>query len=314
MTTIPLGAINKKTGEYVYPRIANKIDEYSCPECHKDLIICQGNIRVHHFRHKIDAINPCHHYSNPTESQIHKDAKILLKTLLEKNVNISFIRNCPTCKNDDEFEIPPITESSSIQLEHRFDYNGLKIADVAYIDNGEILCIFEIYHTHKTDKENRPEPWFEIDALSIINIANTTQSNTLKIKCIRNKKCDECIKNYTCNGYGECLLQTNYENNYIKNKDFICSYNCKPKKCDTLYCNNIRPQWVLNCTSGICHNCDMGIEPLRHIFLIVPFSQKNEVKRYGAKFCNYYKKWFIMSDNKNKDHLLKKFKEWICNY
>ena len=78
MTTIPLGAINKKTGEYVYPRIANKIDEYSCPECHKDLIICQGNIRVHHFRHKVDSTEQCHHYNAPTESQIHKDAKLLL--------------------------------------------------------------------------------------------------------------------------------------------------------------------------------------------------------------------------------------------
>jgi len=88
MTTIPLGAINKKTGEYVYPKIANKNDEYYCPDCNKDLIICKGNIRVHHFRHKVDSINPCNHYSNPTESQIHKDAKLLLKSILEKNLKI----------------------------------------------------------------------------------------------------------------------------------------------------------------------------------------------------------------------------------
>ena len=35
---IPLGAINKKTREYVYPKNANKKDEYCCPECDKDLI------------------------------------------------------------------------------------------------------------------------------------------------------------------------------------------------------------------------------------------------------------------------------------
>jgi hypothetical protein len=28
MATIPLGAVNKKTGEYVYPKIANKTDFY----------------------------------------------------------------------------------------------------------------------------------------------------------------------------------------------------------------------------------------------------------------------------------------------
>jgi len=195
MTTIPLGAINKKTSEYIYPKIANKIDEYSCPECNKDLIICQGNIRVHHFRHKVDSINPCHHYSNPTESQIHKDAKLLLKTLLENNVNLSFIRKCCKCKNDEEFEIPPITDTSSIKLEYRFEYNNSsKIADVAYIDNREIICIFEIFHTHKTKSENRYEPWFEIDALSFIKNVNDINLSTIQIPCIRCEKCDECIQ------------------------------------------------------------------------------------------------------------------------
>ncbi len=69
---LSLGAINKVNGEYVYPRIANKKDAYICPECNKDLILCQGTKRVHHFRHKVDCIDPCRHYSNPTETQIHK--------------------------------------------------------------------------------------------------------------------------------------------------------------------------------------------------------------------------------------------------
>jgi len=181
MTTIPLGAINKKTGEYVYPKIANKNDEYYCPDCNKDLIICKGNIRVHHFRHKVDSINPCNHYSNPTESQIHKDAKLLLKSILEKNLNVSFIRKCCHCKNNEEYEIPQLTYTSSIRLEYRFEYNGSKIADVAYIDNGEIISIFEICHTHKTKSENRPEPWFEIDALSLIENVNDINLTEIKI-------------------------------------------------------------------------------------------------------------------------------------
>jgi len=194
MTTIPLGAIDKKTGEYVYPRIANKIDEYSCPECHKDLIICQGNIRVHHFRHKVDSIEQCHHYNAPTESQIHKDAKLLLKTILEKNTKISFIRNCCCCKTEEEFEIPSITDTTNICLEYRFEYNGTKIADVAYIDNGEIICIFEICHRHKTKTENRPEPWFEIDALLFIQNMNDINLSEIQVPCIRYEKCDDCIQ------------------------------------------------------------------------------------------------------------------------
>ena len=194
MTTISLGAINKQTGEYVYPKISNKMDEYICPECNKDLILCQGEIRIHHFRHKIDSINPCYHYNSPSETQIHKDAKYIMKTLLERKFPISFIRSCACCKKNDEYEIPEITETSNIQLEYRFNYNGQKIADVAYIDDGEILCIFEICNTHKTCNENRPEPWFEIDALSLIQKANDLTNTSFKITCIRNEKCDECVQ------------------------------------------------------------------------------------------------------------------------
>jgi hypothetical protein len=192
---ICIGAINKITGEYVYPKIANKKDEYICPECNKDLILCQGKIRVHHFRHKTDNVTPCHHYSNPTETQIHKDAKLLLKTLLEQKEPISFIRNCVSCKKNDEFEIPEISETSNIKIEHRFEHNGFKIADVAYIDNGEIVCIFEICNTHKTRSESRPEPWFEIDALTLIQIANDVKLGAIQLPCIRCEKCENCIEN-----------------------------------------------------------------------------------------------------------------------
>ena len=189
-----LGAINKFTGEYVYPKIANKKDEYICPECNKDLILCQGEIRVHHFRHKVDNINPCHYYSNPTETQIHKDAKFLLKNLLERKNPISFIRNCCCCKKNEEFEIPEISETSAIELEYRFEYNGAKIADVAYIDNSVLLCIFEICNTHKTCSENRPEPWFEIDAENFIKLASNNNLNSLEIPCIRCEKCNDCVE------------------------------------------------------------------------------------------------------------------------
>jgi len=191
MTTIPLGAIHKKTGEYIYPKIANKTDEYICLECQKELILCQGNIRVHHFRHKFDYNLPCHRYNNPTESQIHKDAKLLLKTFIEKQ-SISFIRTCSDCIKEEEFELPEFTETSSIALEYRFEFNGPKIADVAYLDNNEIIGIFEIYYSHKTNRENRPEPWFEIDALSLIQSVNDN-INPIKINCIRHEKCEACV-------------------------------------------------------------------------------------------------------------------------
>jgi hypothetical protein len=191
---LSLGAFNKQTGEYVYPKIANKRDEYICTECNKDLILCQGEIIRPYFRHKVDSVNPCHNYSNPTESQIHKDGKMVMKSLLERKIPISFTRICCSCKKNEEYEIPEMTESSNIELEHRFEYNGTKIADVAYTDNGDIFCIFEIYHTHKTRSENRPEPWFEIDAETLIKLANNNSISHIKMPCVRCENCDDCIE------------------------------------------------------------------------------------------------------------------------
>ena len=46
---------------------------------------------------------------------------------------------------------------------------------------------------HKTLSENRPEPWFEIDAETLIKTANDINLTSLQINCIRCEKCDECV-------------------------------------------------------------------------------------------------------------------------
>ena len=192
---LSLGAINKFTNEYMYPKIANKKDTYICPDCNKDLILCRGEIRTPYFRHKVDTITPCNYYNSPSESQIHKDAKLLIKRLLEKKVTLLITRKCAECGYDDEFEIPQIREGFAVHIEHRFEYNGLKIADVAYLNSSDILCIFEICNTHKTNSENRPEPWFEINAETLIKTANKNETSSLLLSCIRCEKCEECNNN-----------------------------------------------------------------------------------------------------------------------
>lgn len=251
---LSLGAVNKLTGEYVYPKIANKHDEYMCPECNKDLILCQGIIRIPYFRHKVDIDNQCHYYSSPNESQIHKDAKLLLKSLLEKKIAIEFIRSCISCKKNEHFEIPEITETSNIQIEYIFEYNGFKkIADVAYIDNSDILCIFEIYNTHKTFSKNRPEPWFEIDANTLIQSVNNVNLSLLQINCIRREKCEQCIE--------------------IDNKN------------TRLFANEIN-----------INKC---------VYLNVPFSKKDMIKRLGGKWNKEHKLWYVSTYdyNKNKNYI-----------
>lgn len=207
MQLLSLGAIHKQTREYVYPKIANKKEQYICPQCHKDLILCQGQIKAHHFRHKVDHVNPCHHYSHPSESEIHKDAKHLLKQLLERKIPITFQRECCSCNKKEEYEIPEMTETSTISLEYRFEFNGgTKIADVAYLEDNEILCIFEICNTHKTCSENRPEPWFEIDAKTLIQLANETSLHLLQIPCIRSEKCEDCVNIELSNAKNTTLI------------------------------------------------------------------------------------------------------------
>lgn len=271
---LSLGAINKLTGEYIYPKIANKKDEYICPECNKDLILVQGEIRAHHFRHKVDSINPCHHYSKPTESQIHKDAKMLMKTLLENKTPIQFKRECVSCKISPEINIPEITEGSIITLEHRFNYeNELKIADVAHTLNGEIKSIYEICHTHKTCSEDRPEPWVEIDAKTLIKIANNNSSTSLKLPCIRCVKCNTCVEE-------EQIQQEQTIKNQNKNKKYL-----------------IR-----------------SLDRENFVYLNVPFSQKDNIKLMGGKWNKQYKLWYISHNNykKHKDELNMYAIWWVC--
>ena len=195
---IRLGAINKQTHKYTHPTQANKQDKFMCIDCEKDVIIRKGKIRIPHFSHCKEDLK-CNFYTTPNESQIHKNAQFLLKYILENKIELCIYNKCAKCNKTTEYDIPQISESSSIIIEYRFDYNGLKIADVAYIDDNEILCIFEIYNTHKTLSQNRPEIWFEIDALQIITVFNNYDLQSVNLECIREKICDECINKESIN-------------------------------------------------------------------------------------------------------------------
>ena len=276
MTCIPLlGDIKKSTGEYVYPAIANKSDDHICPDCKRDLILRKGSIRVHHFAHcKSD--NPCTYYSRPSEAQIHKDAKMLLKTLLDNKTPLNIITNCdPSACPDSraEYEIPEISETSKITIEYGFDYNGRKVADVAYLDNGEIVCIFEICNTHQTKPENRPEPWFELDATKFINAVN----NGEEVQCIRKRTCEKCELVACSSGLDNCLT--------VGGKS---------------------PKWILDANKGYCVQCKFNTP----VYLNVPFEDRGLIKSYGGVFDTIYKKWYIPFGKKS-DHILTLWSEWV---
>jgi len=199
-----MGAINKQTNKYEYPKIAEKpnkfmcpyskkeISKFSCPDCGSDVQLKKGAILAHHFAHyKSD--NPCKYYEHPGESQIHKDAKLALKTVLESGEGVHLFRTCNSCKKTiNTSDVSILNET--VTLEYPFMYNNSrKIADIACLDGECIKHIFEICHKHKTSENDRPEPWSEINAEELLtNINNQTSDSPIHIECIRYEICDEC--------------------------------------------------------------------------------------------------------------------------
>jgi uncharacterized protein YkuJ len=186
-----ISAISTKTNSYISPKYASKSDTFKCPQCNKEIILCKGDIIKPYFRHKTD-IQPCTYYDKPNESQMHKDAKELVRYWLQNKYCVTVTRQCIHCHEKENFEIPEIDEKSNIKLEHRFEYNGSKVADVCYLDEEDIVCIFEIYHTHKTESIHRPGMWFEFHAENLIN--HDITDNNINLTCIRKVKCEDCIE------------------------------------------------------------------------------------------------------------------------
>lgn len=195
---VNLGAINKATGKYETPIFATKKNEYACPDCGQDVILKQGEVRKYHFAHysSLSSKNQgeCSYYSHPGESQIHKHAKELLKVALEKK-RCTIWRGCELCRVKLLTRILKIEKLDTIEVECPFEFTeSRKVADVAVLDRETyIKFIFEIYNTHKTKESDRPEPWYEFEALELIQEIENCQDG-FKIRCIRQKFCDLCLK------------------------------------------------------------------------------------------------------------------------
>lgn len=258
------GAINKQTLQYILPDKATKSHEYICPDCNKKLILCKGKIRKAHFRHKVDKKNPCQYYTNPTETQVHKDAKLRLKELI-KTKNLKLNRYCHNCKKTKQHSMPEICEKSKICIEHKFEYNeSNKFADVAFLKDGNIEQIYEICQTHKTKEKDRPEPWFEFNAEDIIELSKK-EDNDLQLNCIRDNNCDECmymasLKNNDLEKWIRIKLGQDYVNPKYKNSENISVNEEEYNKLDD---KSFRPEHKRIDMSGqscigSCRNCFGG--------------------------------------------------------
>ena len=170
--SLSLGALELEANTYTSPIDASKDKQYRCIDCNQKAILRRGTIRRPHFAH-YSPTNTCSYYDKPSESQIHKDAKLLMVKLLIEQKNIQFTWDCHHCKTAaDSYafqDVPSITykDGDKVLTEYR-DKEGKWIADVAVINSDEVRYIIEIKNTHATTTTCRPEPWYEIDAKRLI--------------------------------------------------------------------------------------------------------------------------------------------------
>jgi len=185
---IHLGAISIATNKYEIAILAESgRNKYKCPECLNEVIVRKGKINVAHFAHYNDGINKCPYYDAVNDDNIHSAAQQVLYNLLETHSITSIDKECNRCFKFENILIE-YTDTMVIHIEYNFIYNNRqKIADIAVIDNNIIIYIFEIYYTHKTLENNRPEPWYEISAQKLLKNNDITN-----IKCVRHFICDKC--------------------------------------------------------------------------------------------------------------------------
>jgi hypothetical protein len=232
-----LGAFEQNTNKYTLPFFATKDKEYKCVDCAKKVILRKGNIRAHHFAHFAES--NCSYYDHPNESQIHKDAKLLLQKLLQEKKRICFTWECSKCSNFYAFQdVPTIhyKEGDEVILEHH-DKENKWIVDVAIVNKNDVRYIFEIKNTHKT-VTLRPEPWFEIDAYSFIKKINDITEDAKKdnqldfmkdpyfsidIPCIRTDLKRMCYGSFCYKEKWVCRIPGFDEKNKQNNNCILCN-------------------------------------------------------------------------------------------
>jgi len=193
---IPMGAFDKLTNVFVLVSKAQKHVFYACPECKQDVFLRGGDKRTKHFCHRA---GECNYFDRcPGESEIHKEAKRIMRFILEQKWNIVFHRDCLCCDAGTAYEMEEYDSATcKVESEYRFLVGGnQKIADIAYLKNGERVAVIEIFHTHPTREKDRDGMWFEIHAEKLVMDVNQLAAQNIhkiQIECVRYPGvCENC--------------------------------------------------------------------------------------------------------------------------
>jgi hypothetical protein len=190
--------------------------KYTCPICKNPVSFAKGEIILPYFKHTGTG-GGCSFYNNEQigndrdgggESACHYNAKYQLKYMLENN-NLNITHKCKMCNVLNETVIN--NKETTVIIEYVMLYNDFNIkADVALLNNNnELLYIFEVFYTHKTNENDRPEPWFELSAEDINNM--DASNRCCLLNCYREYNCGECNK----------LIELNKLKQTLRNKQLI---------------------------------------------------------------------------------------------
>lgn len=157
--------------QYVYDRLSGRVvyvnevskrtkEKYDlqCLLCEEDIILRAGDIKAKHFAHKsLSYGKKCF-----PETIHHQAAKLLLAVFINEGGQVTI----DTCECNPSIDISLCEAKTEYPVA-----NGT--ADIALLRDNNLVCLFEIKHTHST--EQRQEKWFEFTADDIMDALDTEE-------------------------------------------------------------------------------------------------------------------------------------------
>lgn len=136
-----------------------------CPLCKNPVIVRKGNIRIHHFAHKVSDI--C-----TQETITHKVAKLLIQKTIEdwkkgRTQAPVFLRSCQYCYSREAQPIPKKVERADLEVRLADGF----IVDVALMAENVPIAAIEIRVTHAVSEEKEEGlsiPYIEVDGFEVI--------------------------------------------------------------------------------------------------------------------------------------------------
>jgi hypothetical protein len=161
-----------------------------------------------------------------------------------------------TCQTSDgytEYEIE-YKDGDEIMIEYR-DPVKKYIADVAVLNDGKVRYIIEVKHSHRTTTSVRPEPWFEVDAITIDEGCHYG-NDTIQLENCRINETRYCA-NCTIKQEPWTTSIPILTKRYGKERKWIQDEPC-------VTCGNERysPEWIGGRPRQVCKIC-LGSDPLK---------------------------------------------------